>query len=347
MLLAAAVVAMLTACVAGEAATPRIAVAAPPKVLRVGQPWHASVQVRNGRPEAFVIRKGRRVGLFPLLPSRRGYRASVVFPAAGRWRYGVRLRKRDHFVDSVGVRGQAPALRMPFGIVEEARGTLLVADFPQSAVFRLRPATGEGRILARVEAPRDLRASPDGKVLVSSGSRVLELDPATGVARVRARASAGLEGVAPGPDGSVYAVEEQARIVRLGADGSRSVLADGLSGVHGILPTADGLVLCESYAGNVRMLAADGGLRTVASGLGNPSYAAPGPDGAVYVTEFSANRLSLVDRSGSVRQVAPVGSPGPVALDHRGRLLVGSIDGRIRRIDPATGRATLVWPPAR
>lgn len=259
----------------------------------------------------------------------------------------MRLRKRDHVVGTVAVRGRAPALRMPFGIVEEARGTLLVADFSQSAVLRLHPATGEGRILARVDAPRDLRASPDGNLLVSSGSRVVELDAATGLTRVRARAAGALEGVAPGPDGSVYAVEDQVRVVRLGADGSRSVLADGLNGVHGILPTADGLVLCESYAGNVRVLTPDGGLRTLASALGNPSYAAPGPHGAVYVTEFSANRLSLVDRSGRVRQVAPVASPGPVALDRRSRLLVGSIDGRIRRIDPATGRTTLVWPPAR
>jgi hypothetical protein len=203
----------LAACVAGEAAPPRISVTAPPKVLRVGQQWQVSVQVRNGRPETFVIRKGRRVGRFPLLRDRRRYRTSVVFPAPGRWRYGVRVRRRDHFVGSVAVRRRAPALQQPYGILEDAGGTLLVADFRQSAVFRLRPASGEGGILARVRAPGDLRASPDGKVLVSSGSGVLELDPATGAARLRARASGELEGVAPGPDGSVYAVEEQARIV--------------------------------------------------------------------------------------------------------------------------------------
>jgi hypothetical protein len=91
------------------------------------------------------------------------------------------------------------------------------------------------------------------------------------------------------------------------------VLADGLNGVHGILSTAEGVVICESYAGNVRLLAPDSRLLTLASGLGNPSYAAPGPDGGVYLTEFSANRLSL----------------------------------RIRRVDPATGQPTLVWPPRR
>ena len=100
---------------------------------------------------------------------------------------------------------------------------------------------------------------------------------------------------------------------------------------------------CESYAGNVRLVT-EGSTRTLASGLGNPSYAAPAPDGGVYVTEFSANRVSLIERSGAVRALASVSRPGPIAPDGAGRLLVGSLNGTISRVDPLTGRVSRVWP---
>ena len=332
----------LSACVAGEAAAPRISVQSPPRVLRVGQEWRASLRVRGERPRAFVIRKGARVSRFRLARSGRAHRASVVFPAAGRWRYGVRIGRSDRLVGTVNVRPRVPVLQQPHGVVEEPGGTLLVADFRENAVFRLEPGRGEGATLARVPGPRDLRPFAGGKLLVSSGVSVLELDPITGRTRPLARGAAELEGVAPAPNG-FDVVEEQTRIVRLGADGSREVLADGLNGVHGILRTAEGLVICESFAGNVRLLAPDGSLRMLATGLGNPSAAVEAPAG-LYVTEFSADRVSLITRSEAVRSIATVSSPGPIAVDRAGKLLVGQIGGRVSRIDPATGRVTQIWP---
>ncbi len=120
------------------------------------------------------------------------------------------------------------------------------------------------------------------------------------------------------------------------------MLAEGLNGVHGILASAAGLVVCESFAGNVRLVS-ESGMRTLASGLGNPSSVAEAP-GGFYVTEFSAGRLALVTRAGEVTSVASVASPGPVALDASGRPLVGTLDGRIVRADPGTGRVTQLWP---
>ena len=290
-----------------------------------------------------MIRKGARVGRFRLARSGRAYRASVVFPAAGRWRYGVRIGRSDRLVGTVNVRPRVPVLQQPHGVVEEPGGTLLVADFRENAVFRLEPERGEGATLARVPGPRDLRPFAGGKLLVSSGVSVLELDPITGRTRPLARGAAELEGVAPAPNGFFDVVEEQTRIVRLGADGSREVLADGLNGVHGILRTAEGLVICESYAGNVRLLAPDGSLRMLATGLGNPSAAVETPAG-LYVTEFSAGRVSLIARSEAVQSIATVSSPGPIAVDRAGKLLVGQMGGRVSRIDPATGRVTQIWP---
>ena len=334
----------LSACVAGEAAEPRISVQRPLQVVRIGEEWRAVLRVRGVRPRAFVIRKARRVARFGLTRTRHGYRASVVFPAAGRWRYGVRVGARDRLVGAVTVRPRVPVLQQPVGVVEEAGGTLLVADFRANAVFRLDPTRREGTILLRLPGPRDLRPLGGGKLLVTSGVGILELDPASGRTRLLARGAGELEGVAAAPTGSFDVVEAQTRIVRLGADRSRHVLAEGLDGVHGILRTAEGLVICESFAGIIRLLTPDGSLRTLATGLGNPSYAAPAREGGVYVTEFSANRVSLIEQSGAVRAVASVNQPGPIAPDGAGRLLVGSLDGTISRVEPLTGRVGRVWP---
>lgn len=341
--MALAAVLALTVCLAGEAAAPRIAVSRPPEGLRAGQDWTVQVRVRGARPAAFVVARGRRVRRLRLKRAGTRYRAVVTFPAAGRWRYGVRIGKRNRFVGSVLVRPAVPALGQPYGIVEEPQGTILVGDFRAGAILRLNPATGDGAVLVRVPEPRDLRATDGGRLLVSSRNTVLEVDPVTRRLRVRARAAGALEGIAPAEGGAVYAVEEQSRIVRLDADGTRRVLADGLNGVHGILLTAEGVVVCESFAGNVRLVT-QGGVATIAVGLGNPSYAAPAPDGRLYVSEFSTDRVSLVERSGRVTEVARIRSPGPIALERTGRLLVGTIDGRIFRVDPETGRSTVVWP---
>jgi DNA-binding beta-propeller fold protein YncE len=332
----------LTAVVAAEATSPRISVRPPPQPLRVGQEWAVQVSVRGARPSRFVVRLGARVARFALLRAGRHHRAWVTFPEAGRWRYGVRIGS-DRFVGSVLVRPAIPRLRQPYGIVAQTGGALLVADYGSDAIIRLDPARRGATIFARIPRPRDLRPAANGTLLVSSGRNVYELDPRTRALRVGVRAASRLEGVAPAPSGGLYVVEGQSRIVHIAADGSRAVLADGLNGVHGILSTSDGLVVCESYAGNVRLVT-EKGTRTLATGLGNPSYAAPAPNGGVYVTEFSANRVSLIERSGAVRALASVSQPGPIAPDGSGRLLVGSLNGTISRVDPITGRVGRVWP---
>ena len=339
--LAAAVALMLA--LAGEAASPRISVSRPPESLRVGQGWDVQVSARGVRPTRFVVRLRDRVARFPLVRLGLRLRAFVTFPEAGRWRYGVRVRGRDRLLGSVLVRPPVPTLQRPYGIVQEPGGSLLVADNGSSAILRLSPSTGDGAVLVRAPFPRDLRPADNGKLLIASGRTVLELDPRTRVVRHRYLAAARLEGVAPAPGGGFYIVENQSRVVRVAGDGARTVLVDGLNGVHGILPTPAGLVICESFAGNV-LLVTERGTRTLASGLDNPSYAAPAPGGGLYVTEFSAGRLSLVEPSGATHAVASIGLPGPVSLDAQGRLLVGSLDGRISRVDPATGRVTRVWP---
>jgi outer membrane protein assembly factor BamB len=333
----------LTAAAPVEAGGPRIRVSKPPPGLRAGQTWNALVAVSGGRPSAFVIARGRAREAFPLTRRAGGYRARVVFFSPGRWRYGVRIGRKTHFVGSVGVRLRPPILLQPFGIIEEPAGTLLVADWRAGIVYRLDPSRRDGDAVTRIAAPRDLIRAPDGRILVASNDRVFELDPATGAVREVVSAEAFVGGISAAADGTLYLNEDASRIVRLAPNGDRTVLATGLNGVHGILLTPEGLVVCESFSG--RVLRLDGTrLEVLAEGLGNPSYAARAADGALYVGEFVAGRVTRLDPSGETTVIASVANPGPVSLDRSGRILVGTLDGHIYRVDPAARTAVRIYP---
>jgi hypothetical protein len=341
--LAIVLVASLTACGFGAVGEPSVRVSPPPPGLRVDQAWRAAVTVRNARPRAFVIARSGVRRTFPLERAGARYRAFVSFPTPGAWHYGVRLAARTLFAGSVLVRPGRPAIQQPFGLVEEPAGTLLVADWRAGIIFRLDLRRREGIVLARVRAPRDLTRAPDSRILVASDREVLELDPATGRVRRVATAGAFIGGLAAAADGTLYVNEDQSRIVRIAGDGTRELLASGLDGVHGVLLTPEGLVVCESFGGRVLRLEG-AATRVLARGLANPSYAARAADGALYVSEFLAGRVSRLAPDGSIESVGSVPSPGPVLLDRAGRILVGTLDGSIYRIDPATRRSTLVYP---
>jgi hypothetical protein len=57
------------------------------------------------------------------------------------------------FAGTVDVRGRRPIVEQPFGVVEEASGTILVADSRAGIVYRLDPRRREGTIVARIPAP--------------------------------------------------------------------------------------------------------------------------------------------------------------------------------------------------
>jgi hypothetical protein len=61
------------------------------------------------------------------------------------------------------------------------------------------------------------------------------------------------------------------------------------------------------------------------------------------VGEFLAGRISRL-AAGAVEEVASVARPGPVSLDRRGRILVGTLDGSIYRVEPATRSAVRIYP---
>jgi sugar lactone lactonase YvrE len=241
---------------------------------------------------------------------------------------------------AAGTAAAPPALGEPADLVARAGGGFLVTDRARGAVLQVDAARKTARRLARVVEARELAVS-GARVFVTSRERVLTLDVRTGRTKLFARARAYILGLAPAPRGGVYASEDGATIVRIGADGSRTVLATGLDGVHGITPTPAGLVLAESFAGRVlRLDPATGKLTVLASGLGNPSFTLA--DGAaLYVSEFAGGRVSRL-AAGRIKPVATIGSPGAIAFDGRRRIVGVTLDGTIFRIE--RGRARTIYP---
>lgn len=276
-----------------------------------------------------------RTVLFPVTRHGTVRRARVVFPNAGRWRYGLRIGRRTTFVGTVQVQPPRVRLREPFDIVEEPGGTYLLADHTANAVDRLR-----GRELQKVataRGARDLERAPDGRILVASGRNVLAFDPASRRIETVATADNDVLGVAAS-DGGIVVSDFGSRLLRF-AGGRKEVLLTGLEGVHGLLATDAGLVFCESSTGRVLRLTRAGSVDVLATGLDRPSFAVLAAGGALYVSEFGADRVVRVTRGG-VTPVARVPSPAGISLSSEGRLLVASLSGRVASVDPATGRLT-------
>jgi hypothetical protein len=218
-----------------------------------------------------------------------------------------------------------PVLQQPFDLLPVAGGKFVVADLPANAVYELDPGHGTGRLLARVMEARELERLKDGRILVTSRARVLELNQRTGRMSLYATARNSLLGIALAPDGWLYASEnvpgtEQTTLVRI-RGATREVLAE-LRGVHGILWTRAGLILSEAYAGRVlRFDPATRAVEVLATGRGNPSFTLPAAGGGYFVSEFFGNRISHLWPDGRVTKIADVVQPGPIAFDTQHRLV--------------------------
>jgi len=246
-----AILAFLIAGGTSGAAPPRVL--PPPASLHAGDVWLATVHA--SKPKALLVVSGRARLSFRLLRRGNEYRARVIFPRAGRWRYGLLVGTRRTFVGAVDVLPRRLRLGEPFDIVEQADRSYLIADRTRNAVYRLRGR--ELRTLVNVPSPRDLEPAPDGHVLIASGRNVLALDPERrSIARV-ATAENDVLGVARTAEGAIVVSDFGSRLIRF-AGGRTDVLATGLDGVHGLLATDEGLVVCESSTGKVLRLRRDG-----------------------------------------------------------------------------------------
>jgi hypothetical protein len=243
-------------------------------------------------------------------------------------------------------RTRRPVLQQPFDLLPLAGGKFVVTDLQANAVYELDPAHRTGRLLAHVREARELERLKDGRILVTSRSRVLALSPRTGRTRLYATARNYLLGIALAPDGWLYASEnvpgtEETTLVRI-RRGTRQVLGE-FRGVHGILWTPTGLILGEAYAGRVlRFHPATRTVEVLAAGLGNPSFMLPAAGGGYLVSEFFGNRISHVWPDGHVTRVADVVQPGPIVFDAQHRLVgVTLVPATLCRV--VRGRARTIY----
>ncbi len=81
-----------------------------------------------------------------------------------------------------GIKGNGPMFNYPQRVAVEAEGTLVVADFNNSAIFRVDPITGDRRIIGIPDGfnPEDIAIENDGTLLVAVEYGVERFDPVTG-----------------------------------------------------------------------------------------------------------------------------------------------------------------------
>lgn len=132
------------------------------------------------------------------------------------------------------------------------------------------------------------------------------------------------------------------RIVRLGRGGT-AVHAVGLVEPTGLAAAPGGVLYAADFTAGVVRRIERGGRVSVAARLSQvTSVAAAGA--SVYAVTMSG-RLARISSRGAVTWIRVRGGldrPHGIAVDRDGSLLVGEDSRRVRRVDPATGRATLV-----
>jgi RHS repeat-associated protein len=211
---------------------------------------------------------------------------------------------------------------------------------------------------ARFKNPYGLAVGPDGSVYIadSGNHRIRRVGPDGNITTVAGNGTAGFAGdngpatsaelnepfgVAVGPDGSLFIVDQSNnRIRQVRPDGKIVTIAGNGSSTFG----------------------GDGGPATSAGML--PWGVAVGPDGAVYIADRSNSRIRMVDQNGTISTVAgnglalPVGDgvpatsvnigvPSDVAVGPDGSLyiIVGG-PGRVRKVTPQGIISTLAGTTA-
>ena len=265
------------------------------------------------------------------------------------------------------------ALYTPLGIAVGPDGSLYIADYSTQRIRRvrrgiittvagngLRGFSGDGgpATSAKLAEPYGVAVAPDGSLYIAdrSNNRIRRVDPDGIITTVAGNGTASFsgdggpatsatfsfpQGVAVGPDGSLYIVaSSNARIRRVGPDGIITTVAGGGTAGLGdggpatsaqLRPTGvaigpDGsLYVADSSNDRIRRVGPDGIITTVAGNglrgfsgdggpatsaqLNNPSYGvAAGPDGSLYIADSANNRIRRVDPDGIITTVAGNGT---------------------------------------
>ena len=132
------------------------------------------------------------------------------------------------------------------------------------------------------------------------------------------------------------------KVVRFARAGP-TVHATGLVEPTGLAAAPGGALYAADFtAGVVRRIGRDGRVSLLARLPQVTSVAASGSN--IYAVTMTG-RLARITSRGAVRRIAVAGGldrPHGIAVDRDGSLLIGEDSRRVRRVDPATGRAEVV-----
>ena len=345
--MAAAVIAGLVAVAASASAAPG------PRPSLVRGPGHPTA----GRAVRVVVRANARVKVevwilqasvrrsFRARALAHGrYRASVVFPKAGRWTFGARAGGRRVRLGSVAVRPRAVPLTFawPTSVDVEPDGSLLVVENGNQSgngrVDRIDPATGKKVEIAQADEAYAVAHAPSGAVYLSAGKSLLRLDGSGGTTLV-ARAGGDIGPIAVAANGDVYFTTDAQVFKVAGGKGAPVQVAGGLSGPHGLAVLDDGgLLVSDTGHGRVARIDIGTGKAETWGNLVNPRGIAITPDRTAYVVDASIHRVVRLRidglRLGAVKHL--FSDPYSVAAAGNGSLYVvdTAAVGRVYRVAP-------------
>jgi DNA-binding beta-propeller fold protein YncE len=344
---AAALTAALVAMVASASAAPG------PRVSLLRGPGHPIVRravpviVRAGaqaRVEVWIAQAPLRRSFAARPLSRGRYRATVVFPRAGRWTFGARAGGAQRRLGSVRVQPRRVPLTFawPTSVDVEPDGSLLVAEngnqSTRGRVVRIDRATGKTVKIAAADEAYAVAHAPSGTVYLSAGKVLLRLD-GSGHTTPVAQATGDIGPIAVAANGDVYYATETQVFRLAGGKGTPVQVAAGLSGPHGLAALNDGGILV-SDTGHARVERIDvtTGKAETWGDLANPRGITIAADRTVYVVEASTHRVVhlMIDgrRLGTVKHLFY--DPYAVAAAPDGSLYVVDTAevGRLYRVAP-------------
>jgi sugar lactone lactonase YvrE len=291
------------------------------RATRAGKP------LQHARVAAWIARGRRRRSFATRARAGGRYRARVVFPSAGRWKFGARVGGTSVTLGSVQVRSRPVPLTFvwPTSVSVESKRSVLLVENGANRVLRIDPVTGKTTpVPPSIEKPYAVVHDPSGGFYLAAG-KLLRFE--AGAVTTVADAGQDIGPIALAPNGDVYFATETQVFRVAGGTGPTTLVAgtgvkgyggDGgpakaaeLSGPHGLAVTSDGgLLVCDT--GNARVRRIDlvtGRIETWAQ-LGTPHGIGIAADGTVYVGDADSARVVHFMADGR-----PLGAMGPIFAD--------------------------------
>ena len=178
---------------------PRARLLERPTGLVAGEPWVAQVELRRdgralaGARPSFWITSGSTSRAFRATQAGRGrYRARVVFPAPGAWRYGVAALGARIALGRATVLPRPAEVEEPFAVAVAPDGRVAIVDRAGGRVLLLsdRGATVAANGLT---SPISVGFDPRGGLYVGDETSIYRVDPG-GLARVAGNGTRGFAG---------------------------------------------------------------------------------------------------------------------------------------------------------